>query len=177
MVRTIAPAIVLGTEAVRLQVLVAAVIAIALLLAPAVATPTPLLVWNASPSVPIGLYAVARIFPHPGDLAVVRLPADMALLAASRTYLPQSAYLLKPVVAAAGDEVCRHSDRIFVNGRLMALARWADRIGRSLPVWQGCHTLAAHEFFLIADHPDSFDSRYFGPLAHEHIVGRGFLIW
>lgn len=177
MVRTIAPAIVLGTEAVRLHVLVATVIATALLLVPAVGARTPLLVWNASPSVPIGFYVIVRSWPRPGDLVLVRLPTDVAMLAAGRTYLPRSAYLLKPVVAAAGDQVCRHSGRISVQGHFIALARWTDPLGRSLPVWQGCHTLAAGEFFLLADDPDSFDSRYFGPLTQQHIVGRGFLIW
>ena len=160
----------------RLRAVAGTVIAIALLLIPAVGAPTPLLVWNTSPSVPIGLYAVTRTWPRPGDLALVRLPVDMALLAARRTYLGRSAYLLKPVVAVVGDQVCRHSDRIFLNGHSMAVARWEDRIGRSLPVWQGCQTLAAGEFFLLADDPDSFDSRYFGPLAQQHIIGRGFLV-
>lgn len=177
MVGANAPAIVLGTEAVRLRVVVATVIAIALLLVPPIARSAPLLVWNASPSVPTGLYAVARARPRVGDLALVRLPAHAAMLAAHRTYLPRSAYLLKPVVAATGDQVCRNSDRIFVNGHFMALARWADRLGRSLPAWSGCRTLAAGELFLLANDPDSFDSRYFGPLAKQHIIGRSFLIW
>lgn len=177
MVRTIAPAIVLGAEAVRLRAIVGTVIAIALLLVPVVSAPTPLLVWNASPSVPIGLYAVTRTWPRAGDLALVRLPANVAVLAARGAYLPRSAFLLKPVTAVPGDRICRVSDRIFVNGHFMALARWADRLGRSLPAWSGCRTLAAGELFLLANDPDSFDSRYFGPLAQQHIIGRSFLIW
>lgn len=177
MVRTDAPAIVLGTEAVRFRAIIGTVIAIALLIVTATSTPAPLLAWNASPSVPTGLYGVARAWPRVGDLALVHLPVDIAMLAAHRTYLSRSAYLLKPVVAAAGDQVCRHSDRIFVNSHFMALARWADRLGRPLPAWSGCRTLAAGELFLLANDPDSFDSRYFGPLAQQHIVGRSFLIW
>ena len=152
-------------------------VGIALLIASVITAPPPLVTWNASPSVPIGLYAVARASLRMGDLALARLPPNVAALAAHRGYLPRSAYLLKPVVAIAGDQVCRHGVRLRINGRLAALARLADRLGRPLPVWHGCRTLDAHEVFLLAHDTDSFDSRYFGPLAHQLIVGRAFFIW
>jgi conjugative transfer signal peptidase TraF len=177
MVRTDAAAIILGTEGVRFRATVGGGIGIALFLVPAVNAPAPLLVWNASPSAPIGLYGVGRSKPRSGDLALVRLPVEMKLLAARRRYLPRTAYLLKPAAAATGDQVCRRLNRIFVNGRFMALARWADRRGRPLPVWSGCRTLATGELFLLASEPDSFDSRYFGALCQQRIIGRGFLIW
>ncbi|MBX9588017.1 MAG: S26 family signal peptidase [Hyphomonadaceae bacterium] len=152
-------------------------ISVALLLAPAVTRPAPLLTWNASPSVPTGLYRIAPASPRAGDVALARLPSNVAALAARRGYLPRSAYLLKPVIAIPGDQVCRHGVRLRINGRLAALARPADRLGRPLPVWHGCRTLVAGEVFLLADDPDGFDSRYFGPLDHQHIIGRAFLIW
>lgn len=177
MVRANAPAIVLGSETVRLRTLLSAAIAIALLLASATIAPPPLLTWNASPSVPTGLYAVAHASPRAGDVALTRLPPNAAALAAHRGYLPRSVYLLKPVVAVAGDQVCRLGNRIFVNGVFVALARRGDRLGRLLPVWHGCRMLGTDEVFLLAHDPDSFDSRYFGPLDRQHIVGRAFLIW
>jgi type IV secretory pathway protease TraF len=99
------------------------------------------------------------------------------VLAANRGYLPRSVYLLKPVVAVAGDRVCRLGTRIFVNGKFMALARPADHLGRALPVWYGCVTLGPDDVFLLANDKDSFDSRYFGPLNHQHIIGCAFFIW
>lgn len=161
----------------RLRILLSTAIAVTLLVAPAVTRPVPLLAWNASPSVPTGLYGVAPASPRVGDVALARLPSNVAALAARRGYLPRSAYLLKPVVAGAGDQVCNLGTRILVNGKFTALARPEDRIGRPLPLWHSCLTLGPNEVFLLADDPDSFDSRYFGPLDHQHIIGRALLIW
>ena len=68
----------------------------------------PWLVWNAGASVPIGLYAVARITGvHAGDLVVVRPPEPLARFLADRGYLPRGVPLLKHVAAVAGQTVCR----------------------------------------------------------------------
>jgi len=41
-----------------------------------------------------------------------------------------------------------------------------------MPSWQGCVTLADDQFFLIGDHPDSFDSRYLGPVHRALIIAK-----
>ena len=61
----------------------------------------PWLVWNASASVPIGLYAVDTIIGvHAGDLVVVRPPEPLARFLADRGYLPRGVPLLKHVAAS-----------------------------------------------------------------------------
>lgn len=177
MVRANAPAIVFRWKAVSSRLLTSMIVAVLLVAVPAFGTPTPRLVWNASTSVPTGLYGVVQGSPRIGDVALAALPSAIALLAARRAYLPQKAFLLKPVIAMAGDRVCRLGAHIFVRGKLAALARLSDKAGRPLPVWSGCRRLVVGEVFLLADHPGSFDSRYFGPLDHQHIKGRAFLIW
>ena len=101
----------------------------------------------------------------------------MADLTHRRAYLPRAAYLLKPVSAVAGDRVCRLGPHIFVRRRLAALALRNDSNGRPMPTWHGCRTLQAGELFLLAKHPASFDSRYFGPVRTERLVGRAELLW
>ena len=60
----------------------------------------------------------------------------------------------------------------------MGVALAQDRIGRPLPVWQGCRRLAASQVFLMNPRvPDSFDGRYFGPLLTSSIVGRAVPLW
>ena len=138
---------------------------------------TPWLVWNASPSVPLGLY---RINPGPvrrSDLVLIRLPPDVAELAARRNYLPRSAYLIKFVSAVAGDPVCRLGDRILVRGVFAARALTRDSLGRPMPSWQGCRRLASGDLFLLADNQQSFDSRYFGVVSASEVVGRAVLLW
>jgi type IV secretory pathway protease TraF len=46
----------------------------------------PVLVWNASPSVPIGLYRLTSRPPLTGALAAIRLPEPLRILAETRGY-------------------------------------------------------------------------------------------
>jgi type IV secretory pathway protease TraF len=101
----------------------------------------------------------------------------MQALAEARAYLVASALLLKPVAAGPGDVVCRIGATVTINGRVAASARSADAAGRLLPRWSGCITLAAHQVFVLAPTPDSFDSRYFGALHSGHVLGTAHPIW
>jgi conjugative transfer signal peptidase TraF len=131
----------------------------------ATAWPPPvLIVWNTTASLPVGLYVVARGTPRRGDLLVIQLPAAVEALAVSRTILLRHTPVLKPVAAVAGDLVCRWGAVVTINGRVAAIARRRDGHDRDLPVWQGCRRLSASHVFILASHPDSFDSRYYGPL-------------
>ena len=138
---------------------------------------TPWLVWNASPSVPLGLFRIDLAPVRRSDLVLIRLPPDVAELAARRNYLPRSAYLIKFVLAVAGDQVCRLGDRILVRGVFAARALTRDGLGRPMPRWQGCRQLASGDLFLLADNQRSFDSRYFGVVSARDVVGRAVLLW
>lgn len=152
---------------------------IGLLAAPALIAPRPWLVWNASASVPVGLYRVlaARDIVV-GDLVTVTPPADLATLLAERGYLPRGVPMLKHVAALAGATVCREGAAVLIDGRRVATALPRDRRGRPLPAWSGCRTLAPHEVFLLnPDAPESLDGRYFGPLPLSAIVARLTPVW
>ena len=64
-------------------------------------SPRPLVIWNASKSVPIGWYFVEHRQPKLHDIAVVKLKDWPQLYASSRGYLPTNVWLLKPVAALA----------------------------------------------------------------------------
>ena len=132
---------------------------------------TPQFLWNASPSVPIGLYSLSSRQPSKRRLAVIRLPEPFLGLAHVRGYLPAGTLLIKPVAATAGDLVCRHGATVTINGRTAALAKTADARGRLLPRWRGCMRLTASQVFLLAAGADSFDSRYVGPLDRRYVLG------
>jgi conjugative transfer signal peptidase TraF len=148
-------------------------------LASAIAPPSPRLVWNASASVPIGLYRVSPGTPADvGDFAIARVPANVRLLAARRRYLPANVPLVKRVAAMPGDEVCALGPRLFVNGQPSAVRRAADRHGRPLPWWSGCARLREGQRLLLAGpSPDSFDGRYFGVSGPPDIIGKAWLLW
>jgi conjugative transfer signal peptidase TraF len=141
--------------------------------------PAPRLLWNASESVPVGLYSVEA-----GDqLAVTNLvvampPNSLATFLAERGYLPLGVPLIKRILALRGQSVCRNELVISVDGIAMGMALAHDRQGRPLPVWQGCRVMAHDEVFLMNwDEPASFDGRYFGPIPLRSIIGRAKPLW
>lgn len=90
---------------------------------------------------------------------------------AERGYLPLRVPMLKHVAATAGQRVCRTGLVVSIDGKRVAEARPRDRLGRLLPVWRGCRTLAAGEVFLLNPASAvSFDGRYFGPVPARGIV-------
>jgi conjugative transfer signal peptidase TraF len=165
----------IGRDAI-LAVMVLGVGAIAL---PQLDNRPPWLIWNASASVPIGLYAVETIIDlQTGDPVVVRPPEPLARFLADGGYLPRGVPLLKHVAAVAGQTVCRVGRSVTVDAIEMGEARERDGRGRALPVWEGCRVIRRDEVFLMNPRSaDSLDGRYFGPLPAASIVGRATPLW
>ena len=139
----------------------------------------PWLVWNASASAPIGLYAVAAIADvRTDDLVVVRPPKPLARFLADGGYLPLGLPLLKHVAALAGQSVCRTGLTITIDDSAVGEARERDSRGRSLPAWQRCRVIGKGEVFLMNRQSAlSLDGRYFGPLPAASIIGRAIPLW
>jgi conjugative transfer signal peptidase TraF len=136
-------------------------------------------VWNASASVPVGLYRLRSA----GELAVVELvavqpPEPLATFLAEGGYLPRGIPMLKRVLALPGQMVCRDRHAITVDEIEMGVARERDGRGRPLPVWQGCRVVAEGEVFLMNwQSAGSLDGRYFGMMPTTAIVGRAEPLW
>jgi len=173
---------------VRAGVLAAMTLGVAAVFAPgllravapqALAAPTaPRLAYNASASIPGGFYLITAQPPRVGDVILTRLPAAVAQLAAARHYLPAGVPLIKPIAAGYGDHVCVRDGIVRINGRGVARTLAADRLGRPLAAWPGCRLLGPDEWFLLGvGRPDSFDSRYFGPIPRTAAFGRAVPLW
>ena len=147
--------------------------------APLIVQPVPRLLWNASASVRIGLYAEQpEGAPYISERVVVRPPTPLADFMARRRYLPLGVPLLKHIAALTGAKICRIGRIITINGRVVGRALRTDWLRRKLPVWQGCHIVAAGQVFLMNERVKaSFDGRYFGTLPTSLIVGRADPIW
>lgn len=139
----------------------------------------PKLVWNATASTPVGLYAVRPIGGlHVGDLMVVMPPEPVATFLSKGGYLPKGVPLLKHVAALPGQTICRVGRTVTIDGVVTAQARERDSRGRDLPVWSGCRIVARSEIFLMNFQvPDSLDGRYFGPIPAASIIGRAVPLW
>lgn len=163
----------------RRTIISATALSVTLIVLPAVATWSPRVLWNASASVPVGLYRLHSVGQLTiGDLVAVQPPPALSDYLDERGYIPRGVPLLKHVVALEGALVCRSGDRITVDHRRLGYAHAQDRHGRDLPVWRGCHRLGAGEVFLMnPDAPDSLDGRYFGPLPLTTITTRLTPLW
>lgn len=145
----------------------------------ALSPPDTRLVWNASASVPIGLYSIGPVGRlEVTDLVLAQPPEPLATFLHHGRYVPRGVPLLKRVAALPGQRACRHGLEVTIDGVPFVTARERDRVGRTLPNWQGCRVIAEGEVFLLNfDEPDSLDGRYFGPLPASSIIGRATPVW
>ena len=150
----------------RVMTLLTALLAATAVLSSIAARPVPRFLWNASESVPIGLYRLQptdRLFVT--ELVAIEPPEPLATFLADGRFLPRGIPMLKRVLALPGQTVCREELRITVDKTEMGVAREHDSRGRPLPVWQGCHVVADGEVFLMNwQSADLLDGRYFGAL-------------
>ena len=161
------------------RILLAAGAGLALIGASAIVQSDPIVVWNASASVPIGLYLVTPIEQlRIGDLVAVTVPAPLLTRMVKSGYLGHGGPLLKHIAALPPASVCRIGATILIDGHSVAEALSRDRIGRSLPIWRGCRRLAESQVFLLNPNvPASLDGRYFGPLDTNAVIGRATPLW
>jgi conjugative transfer signal peptidase TraF len=115
--------------------------------------------FNATPSLPVGVYRLSADTPGKGDYAAFCLDGEFAELARERGYLQAGSCpsglrpLLKIVAGLPGD---------FIPGD--PGVRSADSLGRPLPSILQEGVIPPGMALLLAEHPGSFDSRYFGPV-------------
>lgn len=146
-----------------------------------------LVLLNDSASVPEGLWlresrgaeAAAKV--AAGDVIAFRPPARA--LPYVRAYMPEYLHkqsILKYVVATDGDTICRQGTRFSVDHRYLGTAMTEDGNGHALPTWSGCTVLRHGQVAVFSDRiPNSFDSRYYGPIPSNKILGlyRPLLTW
>jgi len=130
----------------------------------------PLGIWKKSPLVQRGSYVAACIPPD----------TEAAQIAHKRGYLPSGkcpggfAPLLKQVEALPGDTVLLTDEAVYINGLALPTSRTqaTDSQGRTLPSFpRGSYRVLPGLYWLFATtNPNSFDSRYFGPVPETSIV-------
>lgn len=138
-----------------------------------------LLVWNATASVPTGLYVIGDADSlQIGERVVIDPPPHLRLYLAERGYLPSGVPLVKEIAARSGETVCRIGTKITIGGNYVGEAHEYDRAGRALPVWRGCLQISQDEIFVMnLSAPGSFDGRYFGPIERNRVIGRAVPVW
>ena len=157
----------------RQLLLIAAGLTPAMLLAGlAIVAPGPSLLWNRSESEPRGLYVRSAAAPSRGQIIAFPAPSSVLTYDSGRMGYLRHMPILKEVAAMSGDTVCTLDGKLVINGvwRAPVLVHDSDR--RPLPRWRACRRLGEGEFFVFSNRiPNSFDSRYYGPVRREAIVG------
>jgi len=129
-----------------------------------------LILFNHSPSIPVGFYVRAEGPIEPGALATVRASDVAPDEAQRRSYADAGDRFIKRVAAVGGQTVCGDGESVSVDGRVAASVYQSS--GRTAPRgWVGCRTLRANEVLLLGESPDSFDGRYWGPISTGLIEG------
>ena len=133
----------------------------------------PLIIYNATDSLPHGIYRVIKqeIYER-GDLIVFPVPEEVRSLVLERGWLKPDSYLIKPVAAKTGDDMRITSGQVFINGMSFGAIKKQDKEGLPLPslVFKG--TLSPGKSAVLQRSDDSFDSRYFGQIDESQIIGR-----
>lgn len=135
---------------------------------------------NLTPSYPLGIWRIQPIDRDAviGDLVFICPPDTPAfVLGVERGYLPNglcpsgTAPLIKTVVALAG-QVVEVEDTVVIDGIDLpnSVVRPTDAEGRPLSAFAGGQ-IPPGSVFLHSDFGGSYDSRYFGPLPTDGILG------
>ncbi|MBB3892836.1 conjugative transfer signal peptidase TraF [Phenylobacterium haematophilum] len=132
----------------------------------------PWVLWNRTDSEPLGIYTRTLTRPAIGRLIAFQAPAAAFPYADGRMAYLRRVPILKQIAAVEGDLVCARDGVLAINGRPVAPVYARDPRGRALPQWNGCRRLQAAEYFVYSDRiPNSFDSRYYGPIRGERVLG------
>lgn len=82
---------------------------------------------------------------------------------------------VKQVAATGGTTVCWEDGALYLPGHPPAPLGLVGRYPLTPPA--GCLTLAVQELMLLGSHPQSFDSRYVGPLTRQELTAVCQPLW
>lgn len=138
----------------------------------------PAFLFNPSPSEPTGFYRLSGSLPAPGRLIAFKVPKPGRAYAVAHLGTIAREAILKEVAAGEGAVVCEKDDVVFIDGKARGRVAGTDRQGAPLPHWSGCQRLQAGQYFVLSNRiPNSFDSRYYGPVSQAELVGVYQPLW
>ena len=132
----------------------------------------PKVIVNLTPSVPVWLYLTSYEPVTRGAIVMLSPTSQAHRMALVHAVAGAHRPLLEIVAAMAGDRVCRLGLMVSINGHSRVWARRTDHTYQPLRYWQGCHALRFNELLVLGTHRDSFDGRYFGPIAQSDVITR-----
>lgn len=127
-----------------------------------------LVLFNHSPSMPVGFYVRQDTSPSRGAIVTVRARDVAPAMARERGFDEPGDRFIKRVAAISGDEVCANGRHIIINGTTAAERHSTTSLTLG---WNGCRILSDGEVLLLGETADSFDGRYWGATSIDLIEG------
>jgi signal peptidase I len=87
-------------------------------------------------------------------------------------YFPQGAQFLKIIACLPGDDLQEKERCFYCNGKFIGCAKRYDRKGNPVSFFIFKGKVPDGKYFVVGIHPDSYDSRYWGFVDKEQIIGR-----
>jgi conjugative transfer signal peptidase TraF len=121
---------------------------------------------NPTASQPYRLFIILKEQPSKrGDLVAFRFPGSH--------YYKEGVLFVKEVKGLPGDHLEIRSDRtVRLNGVFLDTVRAADSKGKAVQPFLFSGIIPEGHYFLYAPVPNSYDSRYYGLIGKERIVGK-----
>jgi conjugative transfer signal peptidase TraF len=125
---------------------------------------------NTTSSLPVGIYYLSNDIISLQKTVVFKKPSFLSKL--QRNWLIKDGVFIKKITAGPGDKVCAMNGTLFINDKEMGIIKTKDHNGENLPNNTNnmfCRTLIKGEFWTGTNHPNSFDSRYYGPINESDL--------
>jgi len=141
---------------------------------------------NITNSLPRGIYKIAHGPVVRGALVVECLLPQLSKLGKDREWIGRGSCpsgtmpILKRVVGVPGDTVTATRDYIQINSFILlnTASLFLDSQGREIPrVGDHTYTLQPGQVLLLADNPQSWDSRYMGSVDMTTILATAEPVW
>ena len=160
----------------KIRYLLLAAIGVALLCNPFNLAYPRLVYINYTGSLPNGIYiAIPGFGIRSGDIAAFNMPSDLYEFSMKRGYISdrlEKPYLIKKVMTP-GNIYENRDNNLYINREYIGPIHPADPKNRPLDtIPEGIHVVPEHTLFAFTLHPQSFDSRNYGPIDDTLVVSR-----
>lgn len=137
---------------------------------------------NTNPSIPVGIYQLQKKSPQKNDYVSFCPPTNsIFIMAIKRGYLQQgycfnkTLPMMKKIIAVQGDTIHIGQNGIYVNNQIIKDSQPYKVDGNNQPLPQLTiknYILKNNEFLMFGENNlRSFDSRYFGTIHEQQIIG------